>query len=592
MKSEVAMPTSCSYLRTPSGSVDRALGVGPAPRSGQPESEARPSSGGQYSSYRTGRILAERYQLVSLLGIGAMGEVYRAIDIAKQQLCAIKLVFSGAVRCLNAERRFQKEAAVVARLFHPNIVEVREFCVDHDGTHFLVMELLHGQDLYSLISRTGAVPLLRTLEIVRCVGAALQYAHDLGVVHRDVKPNNIFLGQRGDSDGNVTEQIKVLDFGLAKLDEFGGLLSDSDSLGAAFTCPDTPPLTQGLVIGTPAYLAPEATIAGGQFVDHRSDQWSLAVVAYELLTGQLPFQEANPYHLCLQIRHTPHTPVQQLVPTIPGHVEKAINRALSKDREKRFDNIQDFVRALDNLPQRTTSRSVVIAAPSAPIVAVPDSLSQPIVPEATKMPANHRPIPSSRGEQPETMRTVQYSAAELLALTQQSAGPQEAVPTMVEENVSTRRYEVSPVERRITSVPSCGEHASELQRQWFSSETQEHSSPPGLAPAQVLHPGISDLPGVRYSSRTQVWPREDDVTKVPTRLSTITPLKSMINREHRMRHTSWRHLQGAGALVLCCLVLLSAFLLGIYHARTHSADTRQTADSSIPGVQEGAPERR
>ena len=149
------------------------------------------------------------------------------------------------------------------------------------------------------------------------------------------------------------------------------------------------------------------------------------------------------------------------------------------------------------------------------------------------------------------MRTVQYSAAELLALTQQSAGPQEAVPTVVEENVSTRRYEVPPVERRITSVPSCVEHANEVQRQRSFSERPEHNSPPGLAAVQALHPGISDLPGVRYSSRTQVWPREDDVTKVPTRLSTITPLKSMINREYRTRHTSWRHLQGAGALVLC-----------------------------------------
>ena len=303
---------------------------------------------------RLGRVLRNRYRLESLLGMGAMGEVYRALDLQLEQPCAVKLVFPGAVFSLQAHRRFVNEAQVVARLFHPNIVEIRDFNEDADGTKFLVMELLEGQDLHELLSHKGRLPLSRAIEIVRSVGAALQYAHDLGIVHRDVKPNNIFLGGRawrdgraprelGDGDG---EQIKVLDFGLAKLltspppDEGDG---DGNSGAAA-------QLTQGIIIGTPAYLSPEATAMDSSGVDARSDQWSLAVVAYQLLSGRLPFGNPNPYQLCQMICSEEPPRLRTLVPSIPEHVDAAIHTALSKQRTDRFPKVLEFIRSLGNLP--------------------------------------------------------------------------------------------------------------------------------------------------------------------------------------------------------------------------------------------------
>ena len=304
---------------------------------------------------RIGRVLQGRYQLESLLGMGAMGEVYRAIDLQLAQPCAVKLVFPGAVFSLHAHRRFVNEARVVSRLFHPNIVEVRDFDEDADGTKFLVMELLEGQDLHELLSHKGRLPLLRAMEIVRAVGAALQHAHNMGIVHRDVKPNNIFLSGRawrdgrsprelGDGDG---EQIKVLDFGLAKLLTDPERESEGD--GDSGSGPG-PQLTQGIIIGTPAYLSPEATAMDSSGVDARSDQWSLAVVAYQLLAGRLPFGNPNPHRLCQMIRSEEPVRLRTLVPSLPEHIDAAIHAALSKQREDRFAKVQEFIRSLDNLP--------------------------------------------------------------------------------------------------------------------------------------------------------------------------------------------------------------------------------------------------
>ncbi len=319
---------------------------------------------------RIGRVLRERYRLESLLGMGAMGEVYRATDLLLQQPCAVKLVFPGAVYGLKAHRRFVNEARVVARLFHPNIVEVRDFNEDEDGTKFLVMELLEGLDLHEVLSRHGRLPLPRAMEIIRAVGAALQYAHDLGIVHRDVKPENIFLGTRGrrpdgrEPSGSEPEQVKVLDFGLAKL------LRDPADEEASRDDPASAPaqLTKGIVIGTMAYLSPEAMGMDSRQVDARADQWSLAVVAYQLLSGRLPFGNPNPlglWQLWQMICTEEPLRLRALVPTIPEHVDRTIHVALSKNRQDRFPRIADFIRSLGNLPPLGSVETVRIAGAAA-----------------------------------------------------------------------------------------------------------------------------------------------------------------------------------------------------------------------------------
>ncbi len=287
---------------------------------------------------RMGRVLAGRYRLECVLGYGAMGEVYRALDLQQQVLCAVKLVLPGASLSLQAHPRLQQESKVVAYLYHPNIVEVRDYGDEPDGTHYLVMELLEGSDLRTLLAADVRLPWPRARPIALSVGAALQYAHQMGVVHRDINPNNIFVSQTTKPDGSLQETVKVLDFGLAKF------------VDAVATNSESAQLTKGMVIGTPAYVPPEAGGAYGGVSGPSRDQWSLAVVLYRMLSGRLPFERSNVFQLYQSICHEDPPPLRELVPGLPPHVYAAVHRALSKEPQARFATIKDFLRALEGLP--------------------------------------------------------------------------------------------------------------------------------------------------------------------------------------------------------------------------------------------------
>lgn len=310
-----------------------------------------------------GRTLKGRYQLELLLGIGAMGEVYRALDLELGQRCAVKLVLPGAMLGLQAHRRFTTEAAVISRLFHPNIVAVRDVGEDEDGTRFLVMELLVGRSLHQHLEERGRLPLSEALAIAAAVGSALQYAHDLGFVHRDVTPNNIFLCSEGDS----MQRVKVLDFGLARIMGTGGMGGMGDGGGTPIE-----QLTRGIVVGTPSYLAPEATSLASHLLDARADQWSLGVLLYQMLAGRLPFVHPNPFTLCHLICTAEPVPLAERAPGLPEHVYQAVATALSKQREARFERVSDLIRSLSNLPALAAAgplperRDASSLAPSSP----------------------------------------------------------------------------------------------------------------------------------------------------------------------------------------------------------------------------------
>jgi serine/threonine protein kinase len=387
--------------------------------------DVRRSMDGGASPGRIGRVLAGRYRIELLLGQGAMGEVYVARDLKRRQLCAVKLVFPGAALSLQAHRRFIQEAKVVARLFHPNIVEVREFNEDSDGTKFLVMELLDGIELQTVLSRQGALPLPRTLEILRGAGAALQYAHDLGIVHRDIKPDNIFLSRVSGAGGVTHEVVKVLDFGLAKL------FRDACRPDLTESGHEDQPVTKGIVVGTPAYLPPEAAMAEVGAVDPRADQWSLAVVAFQMLSGRLPFEHKNPYKLCQMICSEPPQSLQALAPGLPAHIYSAIEVALAKSREQRFPSIKAFLRALDN------------ATPA-------ESQS---VPRAAVRIAKPPPVPF------DVLKTVQYSAEEMRVLASQSRRDSEPVPKVELDDIATAPYSDPPaVESPPSPEPEAARH--------------------------------------------------------------------------------------------------------------------------------------
>ncbi len=297
------------------------------------------------------RLLEGRYEIEGAIGKGSMGTVFRARDLQQNTLCAIKMLHKRALQDEADFQRFINEATVIAQLFHPNIVEVREFRRDAKCGPFLVMELLHGIDLHSHLADGRKLPLERVQLVVRQVASALSAAHSLGIVHRDIKPRNIFLAQQCGTTGAMVETVKVVDFGLSKI--LGG---------RAQTAP-------GEILGTPEYLAPEGTWGRSALMDERTDQWALAVTAYRMLTGKLPFCDDDVLRLMLKVRQQPLPLLSAQAVQVPEYVAQALSRALSKKKEDRYPSVLDFARALYGLtaPAKSPPAAVVIAsAPAEP----------------------------------------------------------------------------------------------------------------------------------------------------------------------------------------------------------------------------------
>ncbi|MFO0576910.1 MAG: serine/threonine-protein kinase [Polyangia bacterium] len=269
-------------------------------------------------------LLAGRYQIEALIGRGAIGAVYRALDLRDRTPCAIKILHQPTTPHHPAYRRFTREARIVAGLFHPNIVEIRDFALAEDGTPFLIMELLHGSDLFTLTRGNKRLPPPYALDVLSQVGSALEAMHSIGVVHRDIKLQNIFLCNGG--------TIKLVDFGLAT------------TLGGE-------QMTRvGSTLGTPEYLAPEGCCGRSHALDAYSDQWSLGVVAYRLLCGQLPFRGSSPLEVELLVSQARPVPLTQWIPNLSPHICEAVHRALSLNKQDRFASVEAFIAALRQRP--------------------------------------------------------------------------------------------------------------------------------------------------------------------------------------------------------------------------------------------------
>jgi serine/threonine-protein kinase len=265
------------------------------------------------------------YRLVDFLGAGGMGEVYRGVHSKIGRVVAIKLM-TQAVRNPTFVDRFLNEARIQATLNHPNIATLYDF-LDFNGQPCIVMEYIEGQELDDRIRAYGGLPLPEALRIFQATVEAIEYVHRQGIVHRDIKSNNIKLSNTG--------QVKLLDFGIAK----GG---------------STPQLTvTGAFIGTLQYLSPEQ-ITGG-VADARSDIWALGVLLFEMITGQLPFQATTLGELCEKIVKTSHAPPTSFNAGVPREVEAIISRCLKKKAQDRYqtatDLLQDVRRAAGQLSQ-------------------------------------------------------------------------------------------------------------------------------------------------------------------------------------------------------------------------------------------------
>ena len=267
-----------------------------------------------------------RYEILDELGQGAMGMVYKARDPKINRLVAIKTIrFSDEFeddRISDVKDRFFKEAELAGKLSHPSIISIYDVGEDYELT-YMAMELLNGKDLEHYCQKDTLLPLSKVLRIVSETAAALDYAHQQGVIHRDIKPANIMVLENGD--------IKVTDFGIAKA------VSSSQT-------------RTGIILGTPNYMSPEQI--NGRKIDGRSDIFSLGIVFFQLLTGELPFKGKTLTELFYQITQAKHPSPKEINPKVIRPCEQLIDRALAKDPADRFQNAGELARYVSILTQK------------------------------------------------------------------------------------------------------------------------------------------------------------------------------------------------------------------------------------------------
>jgi serine/threonine protein kinase/CheY-like chemotaxis protein len=296
-----------------------------------------------------GSILAKKYQLEEKIGSGGFSSVYRAIHLDLRSQVAVKILSGGSHSTEEALARFRLEGISSAQAHHPNVVSVIDFGVLESGVVFLVMEMLHGHNLEEELRRKGPLPPQRCAEILLPICDALSSAHHKGIIHRDVKPANIFLHQ------GALEIPKLLDFGVAKL-------TGSAAAGENIT-------TRGCIFGTVGYLAPERL--RGEFYDGRVDVYSLGVSLYEMLTGRLPFLNSTAEPMAIAMMHLNDMPLppSSFRAGISREVEELVLSALAKYPTRR-PGIDEFAHRL-SLTTREDSSHAIIKGRRVPLLATP-----------------------------------------------------------------------------------------------------------------------------------------------------------------------------------------------------------------------------
>ncbi len=316
-----------------------------------------------------GSVLADRYHIVRRIGEGGMGQVYLAEHVKMRRRSAVKVLHQGMVNDPDAIARFNREASNASQIQHPNVAAIYDFGETEDGLIYLAMEFIDGEPLRKIIERQGALPAIQAADITRQVGDALEAAHEMGIVHRDLKPDNIMIA-RGRNGEDVA---KVVDFGIAK----------------ATTGDDQKVTRTGLAIGTPEYMSPEQL--SGDSLDNRTDIYSLGLVAFNMLTGQLPFPAVSSREAMIaRLTERPRT-LAEIKDDVawPAELQTIMDRALASRPQDRYAHAGDFgrdlVRAVDAMPQSAFSSTGTLA------IAVPHSMAptvqRPVAPTPAAVPA-------------------------------------------------------------------------------------------------------------------------------------------------------------------------------------------------------------
>ncbi len=298
-------------------------------------------------------LVATKYQLVKLIGRGGMGSVWEAKHVSLGTSFAIKFIEAEYADSHEARSRFDKEAKAAATIQSKHAIQIYDHGVTEDGKPYIVMELLQGEPLDKRIERTGTIPLQETARIISQVARGLVRAHEQGIVHRDLKPENIFLVRSPDEDEEIA---KVLDFGIAKMQGASapGLTSSTKT---------------GAVLGTPFYMSPEQA-RGLRNVDHRTDVWSLGVIAFKCVMGRLPFDGESVGDLLVKICTAPIPVPSQLSPGLPPSFDAWFLRALEREPDRRFSTVTELADGLNYAAGLGGRPSSVVSGPS-PMMGMP-----------------------------------------------------------------------------------------------------------------------------------------------------------------------------------------------------------------------------
>lgn len=341
--SSVSSCPNCGAAHPPGtrGCPGATAGSAPAPSSAQQAPASAPAPGAPRTTAArslVGRVIGDKYGVIELIGQGGMGAVYEAEHLSIGRIVAVKVLHPHQAKKSEAVARLAHEARVVSSIGHPNICEIYDMGRLDDGTPYLVMERLRGSTLADRIRAEGRLDPRVVIEVAIQILSALQAAHDKGVIHRDMKPENIFLSSRP----GLAPIAKLLDFGVSKAENV-----EDSRLKMTRT---------GMVVGTPYYMAPEQAL-GDRPLDHRVDIWGVGMVLYESLAGRRPFEGKNYNALLARIVTNPHVSLLEVRPDLPRALGPIVDRALSKNRDGRFGSAREFQSALADFRRRDAGTS-------------------------------------------------------------------------------------------------------------------------------------------------------------------------------------------------------------------------------------------
>jgi serine/threonine protein kinase len=454
-----------------------------------------------------GQIVADRYQILSLIGEGGMGRVYLAEHVRMGRKSAVKVINPALATTSDAISRFNREAANACKINHPNVAQVYDFGEMADGTLYLAMEYIEGETLDAIVAREGPLPARRAAHIAKQIADALYAAHHLDIVHRDLKPENVMIARHLDG----TDWVKVVDFGIAKTMQRDGTGSQTVT-------------TAGVSLGTPEYMSPEQL--AGEKLDHRTDVYSLGLVLFNALTGSLPYPKVTSKEtLVRRLTSRPRT-LAEVRPDIAwsADLQRALDRALAPEVADRYGSVAEFGRDVLHAAEGGA------VAPAAPARALSTAAAAPNVSPADEAKLD-RPLAHRRA-----LPWVIATAAVLVAITllaETRARQQRVLPLTVVDSTDPAKLAVTSTGTSVPSVLPVPMVATHNDSTAHAAAAPHPAVPTPPSPAKVASPPTAEFATKLADSisRSVNGMRLSDLTRFDSIMKQIGP---EIERAQRM----------------------------------------------------------